>query len=1085
MRTISIAIVFAALLGEVSTAASPTAFVFTLVPDARANAAIQTELKYDTREWHGSTFWTGPDWTRVGKDWHHPGQNTASVRRFTCPRDGRITITGRVFKRHLAGDGIVARVFHNNREIWRAQIAGDDATGKSHALPINAHRGDTVRFVVEKNGSIGCDTTGWDPTIAYDDGTAFTASAAFAAHKQGASGWHYEMAPDGQLLKPTPSASIRYFGQDLSLTEKSLPARLTQQDALPFAIISTTPNDPGHVVAFDSSAPWALSAAPMPDGTVRLEVVSESSAPVWHAKFRGDWGNGLIAMEAAIRSGDAPATLRKWFDMTLARTETTLPLWAMVQEEWIRQDQIDGSVSRYLAATTNQTARAMAALASLGDAPGAPPRQTAIGELSRLSARCSGSLAGAAARSLWLDARILKRRILLAHPLLDFGELLVCKRAMPSWCHLVAQYYGWRQRPGGGLFVVTSPGHSLETRDILRSQLPPGSVLEPRLAPDGRRILFAHVACGTDVPEPAQLPVNERGDGDRYFHLYEINIDGSGLRQITDDPYDDMMAEYLPGGDIVFCSTRRKGYSRCFGPEYSNRWHTYTLHRMRPDGSHIRTLSFNDVSEWFPCIAPSGEVLFARWDYIDRDAVTHQNLWAMRPDGTNPTALWGNATPKPHCTFQARPVPGSRKLVFIASAHHSITGGPVCLLDPTIDPNSLDAVTRLTPEPFPEAEGKPKEWYQSPWPLSESLFLVAHSPFPLRFQGEHIREPNPDNALGICLLDSSGNRELLYRDPDISTTTPVPLRPSGQPPKAIATTCPSNETGVGRMLVADIYQGLGDVPRGTIKELRIVQLFPKSTWLANNPRMGVAGEENGRAIIGTVPVEADGSAYFEVPAGKQILFQALDSCGMAYQTMRSSTYVQPGETTACIGCHEHRMLAPPPACGRPLATTRPPSRIDPGKLGGRPFGFVEMVQPILDAKCVSCHGGEKTDGGIDLSRKPEAGFNRAYIALCGTPDSWKERGFVPAFAEKLFVPRFVQRNQIQMTPPGGAYGARGSRLMRLLLNGDGHEGVRLSDDDIRRLAAWIDLNAIFYGTYEPELQSVQLSGKPIPMPATQ
>jgi hypothetical protein len=285
------------------------------------------------------------------------------------------------------------------------------------------------------------------------------------------------------------------------------------------------------------------------------------------------------------------------------------------------------------------------------------------------------------------------------------------------------------------------------------------------------------------------------------------------------------------------------------------------------------------------------------------------------------------------------------------------------------------------------------------------------------------------------------------------------------------------------MVVTDVYQGLGNVPRGTIKELRVVQVFPKSTWLANQPRMGVAGEENGRAILGTVPVESDGSAHFEVPAGKPILFQALDQQGMAYQTMRSLTFVQPGEQTSCVGCHEHRMSSPPSGSGLALAACRPPSIIEPGDLGGRPFGFVEVVQPILDKRCVSCHGGEKTEANLDLSGTPHQGFTRSYWSLCGAPGDWKSLQFNPALANDHFVPRFVQRNQIQNTPPGGTFGARGSRLMKLLL--DGHEGVTLSENEIRRFAAWIDLNAIFYGVYDGENQAKQLAGERVAMPKIQ
>jgi cytochrome c553 len=944
-----------------------------------------TLLTYRDAEWYGSTFWTGPDWTRVGKDWHHPGQNTPSVRRFTAPRDGRVTVTGRVFKLHLSGDGIRASIRHNDREIWKAEIDGDDDKGVEPKLALDVKKGDALRFVVDKRGGIGCDTTGWDPVVTYSDGQRFQASVSFVAKKQGEGGWFYEMLGKGEVPQP--------------------------------------------------DKPPVPAPAELKEELARL----------------------------------APSLA----------TKTDLDLLLLALEEWWREDKLTDAAQAYKAAIKEHAERTQKLAAELGDRLKSE-LQRAAANAPAVGVQASACSDLAKLRSLYVQTRLLKREIILSNPLLNFDKLLLCKRVPPSWSHLVAQYFGWRQRPGGGLFVLEKPGRSLAVRDIVGSQLPAGNFLEPRLSYDGRRIVFSYVTCPPQPLAPQEMPVNEQGDERAYFHIYEINVDGSGLRQLTRGRYDDMMPCYLPDGGIAFVSTRRRSYSRCFGPEYSNRWHSYTLHRMNADGSDLRILSLNDVSEWFPAVSNTGEILFARWDYIDRDAVTHQNLWSMRPDGTNPIAIWGNATPKPHCTFQAKAIPGSQKIVFVASAHHAITGGPVCVLDPAVDPNSQDAITRLTPGPYPEAEsGKIDEYYESPWPLSEKYFLVAYSPERLRFQGEHPRNPNPDNALGLYVLDAAGNREMLYRDPKISSTSPMPLRPQPMPP-ALPSTLTAEASPTGEMLVTDIYQGLGDVPRGAIKELRIVQIFPKTTYVANSPRIGVAGEENTRAILGTVPVEADGSARFIVPAHKPVLFQALDKDGFAYQTMRSTTYVQPGEKTSCVGCHEHRMSAPTKTRAVPLAMQRSPSRIEPGELGGRPFAFVEVVQPVLNKHCVKCHAGPEAKKGIVLTGEPRGGFTKSYVSLCGEPPKPKQPK--PAVSEPL-VPRYAQRNQIQMTPVGGVHGALGSRLMKMLRAG--HNGVKLSDADLRRLAAWIDCNAVFYGSFDPAEQSQQLAGQPLAMPEIQ
>ncbi len=1078
------------LVAQSSNPGEKVLFQGTLPSGSELNDGRYRDLKYSTGQWYGSTFFTGPDWTRVGKDWQHPGQDTPSVRCFIVPRDGHMTVSGRVFKLHESGDGIRATIRHNDSELWKTEIDGNDAQGVTHQLSLDVRTGDRIRFVVHRRGVISCDTTGWDPHVTFaDDGETSIASAAFDQHVQGANNWRYEMEVGESVESGLP---ILYgWNRQGALEQWTIrphnPVEVTDRDAAPLFVIADGRDQNGLALAGTPDGAWRLSATLDAAGAVQLAWCSDQgesvSADVCSQAYRGAWPKGWTILGPCLENDNRLAACKRQLEASFTDDAMPLDLRAMVQSDWRQQDAIDGSPESFEVATQTQLKRCQQLLDALQTAHGVHLLQAESRQLDSLResfAADADDSAGSCAR--WLAVRQLKRKIVLANPLVPTGPLLVCKRVPPSWSHEVAQYYGWRQRPGGGLYVIDRPGYSLETRDILGDQLPPGSVLEPRLSYDGRRILFAFVACTNKVPEPASLPVNERGPLDRYFHLYEINIDGSGLRQLTDGPYDDMMADYLPDGSIVFCSTRRRGYSRCFGPEYSYRWHTYTLHRMNSDGSDIRVLSYNDVSEWFPAVSNSGHVLHARWDYIDRDAVTHQNLWSIRPDGTNPVTVWGNASPKPHCMFQARPIPNSNKIVFIAAAHHSITGGPVCVLDPAIDLTSLEAITRITPQPFPEAEGKLNDWYASPWPLAEDTFLVAYSPYRLRFQGEHQTDPNPDNALGIYLLDAADNRELLYRDPDIGTTNPTPIATRPRPP--ILPAVEEDEDGqVGTMLVSDVYQGLGDVPRGAIRQLRIVQILPKTTWLANSPRMGVAGEENGRAILGTVPVESDGSAYFEVPAGKPILFQALDERGMAYQTMRSLTFVQSGEQTACIGCHEHGMSSPPLDTGSQLALQRPPSNIDPGALGGRPFGFVEVVQPILDQHCFRCHGGERTEAKLDLSGTPHHGFTQSYVSLCGTPGDWSSRHFDPALAASHLVPRFVQRNQIQNTPAGGTYGARGSQLMRLLL--DGHEDVRLTPNEISHLAAWIDMNAIFYGVYDPVGQARQLTGRRVPMPEIQ
>ncbi len=1113
---------------------------FRVVSDPDALRYRPLAHRQDT--WYGSTYWTGPDWTRVGKDWHHPGEKTPSVRRFTAPRDGRVTIAGRVYKAHVqkGTDGVRLVIRHGSREVWRAEIHGDDAQGVEPRLTLDVRKGDTIRFVVHKRGAIPCDTTHWDPVIAYADGTKFQASQGFttaesrsrdvaqppsavrnaqaqpwAAVPQGGSTtaamrtdspWSYEMEVDDQNRIGLPA--VYCFRSDGSLQDATAsvgrPVVFSGREILPLVVVADGRDQSGITLAIEPRGAWQFCASLESEGRLHLRVsiedekadktqTSKQAEPlprILAGAYRGPWLKGMTLAARWAAAGKLPLSTGPALGAGLPTppkpaTEGLPPAqvllqpdyWAMIQLDWRRQDGPLETQKEYAAATARHVEKTRGLLTELRHGRPAGFLATQAAELEPL-ARDAGrnALNLPQCRGLYLRVRSLKRQVALANPLLQFGKMVFCKRVPTSYSHLVMQYFGWRARPGGGLFVLEEPGRSLACRDILRGELAEGNVLEPRLSWDARRIVFSFVKPGPGQPYPAQLD-NAVDEG--FYHLYEVNVDGTNLRQLTRGPYDDLMPTYLPDGGIAFSSTRRRGYARCFGGQFSGRWHVYTLHRMDADGGDLRTLSFHDTNEWFPMVSHDGLILYARWDYIDRDAVTHQNLWATRPDGSNPQALWGNATPSPHCAFQAQAIPGSGKIVFTASAHHSITAGSIVVVNPEVARDGEPALTRITPEvPFPEAESRNiPEYYESPWPLSEDYFLVGYSPVPL------VWEPgaNPADALGIYLLDRWGNRELIYRDPEIGSTNPCPLMPRPVP-SALPSNLPQKPPPTGEMVLADVYQGLGDVPRGSIKELRIVQIFPKTTNVANTPPIGMAGEENGRAILGTVPVAPDGSARFRVPAQRPILFQALDADGMAYQTMRSLTYVQPGERVACVGCHEPRMSAPVRPASVSEAVARGVSTIDPGPLGGRPFSFVEMVQPVLDKHCVRCHGGEKTEGKIDLTRTAAGVYTRSYVALCGGPSFWGE-GTSPANAAEALVPRYGARNQIQVSPPGGMYGARGSRLIRLLRQG--HYDVRLAPDDLRRLAAWIDLNAIFYGVNAPEEQARQFRGEPVAMPEIQ
>ncbi len=756
---------------------------------------------------------------------------------------------------------------------------------------------------------------------------------------------------------------------------------------------------------------------------------------------------------------------------------------ALIERDWRMQDGIgtERNPSTYAAASELLLKRGDALLHDL---------RAAGVELQQEQAAWDRLRGAAPGEATWRQLHELRRRIALRNPLAQLGPLVFIKQVPSCFSHQLTQYYGSCARPGGGIFVLEEPGTSMRCRQLAAS-LPAGSYQHAEVSYDGRKVLFAF--CPVD-----SAPANREAHPDRFYHLYELCADGQGLRQLTAGAYDDFAPRYLPDGHLVFTSTRRGGFHRCGrGP-----CPTYTLATANADGSDPRTISFHETHEWDPAVLNDGRIIYTRWDYVDRHAVHYQQLWSAHPDGSNVRAFYGNHTLNPVGVWEAQPIPGSPRIMATAAAHHAMTAGSIILLDVTRGIDGLDPITRLTPDAlFPESEtpvaqgasGRgtwrapsgvatpppvppetvrwPGHCYRTPWPLSEKYFLAAYSFDPL------IGEPgaNPPNMFGLYLVDCFGNKELLYRDPDISSLWPVPLRPRTQPPACPATATTNLPTGTFYLQnVRAAWPYLPDVP---INRLRILQVLPKTTPHANTPTVGLANASPGKQVLGTVPVETDGSAYFRAPAGVALSFQALDARGQAVQLMRSDTYLQPGENAACIGCHEPRASAPAPR-GAALALQRPPSDITPGPDGSRPLSYPLLVQPVLDKHCVGCHGstaltagsGAQPRGGIALTGVQQGRFTTSYHALAPRVSfsAWggKPGDFRVTNSEPLTQPDF--------------FGSRGSPLMQMLLRG--HHHVVLTPTDIERLATWMDANALFYGTFEATDQARQQRGERIAGP---
>jgi len=729
-----------------------------------------------------------------------------------------------------------------------------------------------------------------------------------------------------------------------------------------------------------------------------------------------------------------------------------------IERDWLQRDR--DLLARGFGPAARQALKLAAETLALVERAAARPKLAA--ELAGLQRASEDTPPQGDWQKLYFAARRLRRRMILSHPLLGFDRLLINQRTPPGYSHMCDQYLGRHSGAGEGLLILEGWRDQPRARKLIGSRLPVGATHHPDLSHDGRRVLFAF--CDHTETDLAK----------RRFWLYEVGVDGDGLRRITGIPGRDPMEGhdgrrsvliedwdpcYLPDGGIVFISTRNQAFGRCHGGRYTP---AYVLYRCDADGSNIRRISWGEANEWDPAVLHDGRVVYTRWDYINRHDTLYQSLWTTRPDGTATAHFYGNNTRNPCMIAEAKAIPGSHRVVATAMAHHSYTSGSIIVIDPLKGLDGAEPIRRITPEaPFPETEGWPTGTYCTPWPLSEDLFLAAYTPDRLAGQGSRQR----DNAYGIYLVDAAGGRELIYRDPNMSSFSPIPIQPRPRPPALASSLRP--EASKGTFFVQNVYvsgQNTGrPIPPGKARHLRVVGIVEQPE--ARAPVRSCANNEVVKRILGTVPIEPDGSVAFRAPAGEPLLFQVLDENYMSVMSMRSQAYLQPGESMSCVGCHEPIGAAGTPRGARPLevrAIAPPPGPKHEGCLS-----FARTVQPVLDRYCIGCHGlargGDVAERDLRAELSGVAPTPRTTtISLLGTPT-----GRFCASYESLTGGgriRLAQRNGETPISQPMDYGAHASKIAPMLLAG--HKGrVKLDTDSFRRIAGWLDLNVQYYGDY--------------------
>ena len=647
-----------------------------------------------------------------------------------------------------------------------------------------------------------------------------------------------------------------------------------------------------------------------------------------------------------------------------------------------------------------------------------------------------------------IDFAALKREALLANPLLDFESMLIIRRRIGENAnHFDGGMWGFNSKSLG--VPDTGSGNTILPRKGFDNDI---ALLSP-VGRDSRITSIYHPDEKVYVGD-----IDLHWDGDRMlfssldkngrWQIFEIGADGKRLRQVTPGLHEDVDnydACYLPGGGIIFGSTRT--FQRV--PCRSTLQTPITLmYRLSSDGRSVRQLTFDQDHNWCPTVLPNGRVMYLRWEYSGIPHGASRILFHMNPDGTGQTAYYGSNSHWPNCVFFARPVPGHAGMFTgVVSGNHDVPRmGEFILFDRNQGTFEADGVVQRIPGrgkmvvPVIADTIARNSWpkFLHPWPLSNKYFIAAC-------------KPKRNLLWGIYLVDVFDNMLLLKEESGCALLEPTPLRKTKVPPVIPDMVDPSRRDAV--VYLADVYRGKGltGVPRGSVKQLRLFTYHFQYLNMRPDVRNSVGGDGPWEPlrVLGTVPVEADGSASFRVPANTPISIQPLNEDGAALQLMRSWFTAMPGESVSCIGCHEDQKEVPPVALT--AAAKRKPSEIKPWYGPTRGFSFVREVQPVLQKHCAGCHNGKPRPDGKSLS-------DLRYVST--TPAAGR---YSPAYRGLYPYTRTPSLESDMHVLVPGDFHADNSELVQMLRKG--HHGVKLPPEAWDRLITWIDLCVPFYGTW--------------------
>ncbi|MDR3110141.1 MAG: hypothetical protein LBU65_10730 [Planctomycetaceae bacterium] len=676
-----------------------------------------------------------------------------------------------------------------------------------------------------------------------------------------------------------------------------------------------------------------------------------------------------------------------------------------------------------------------------------------------------------------------------------FKDVLVVERKPLQTSH-VYTYHVEGFKPGGGLRIYSPETDKLKTVVDAGD----GMIIDADLHWNGTEVVFSWKKKGKFIGSAASVleDVSIHSNPDENYQVYTVNIDGTNLRQITNAPYNNLNACWLPDGGIAFISDRKPAYAYC--------WVTTSpvLYRMERDGSKAKRLSANYLMDFTPSVLNDGRIIFTRWEYVDRCACPIQSLWTINPDGSNLAGYFKNRMIAPGTFMDANAIPDSRKIFALATNHNGSCVGGIVRIDRNFGANAEAGVLNTTPE----VDIFKASWcwgnglsgpYEKPFALDENTYLVTKS-------GDvQVRTTNGSRATLLVKNEAAGNG--YYSVQPIREYPLPPVVKSGTANGSLA--LPEDGRVSGNWAVVtmqDVYNGLEPtVKRGEVKRIAVVQEVEKSTRAplqvpcseSQNGLMSVqtfgfqfpvvscGATYAAKKVWGFADVADDGSATFKVPSEVPIYFMALDDEGRAVQRMRTFTHLMPGEVQGCVGCHVDRNTQTPTRGHRTTLANTEIQELQKPSWGVKGFSYLEVVQPVLDKYCVECHNPKETGTStsakgkrLDLTGDLTDFFCASYdnLARKGTlgENNWLDGGVprdsrregVSPYTSWIWTINGAEWNTLEVAPK--RWGSPASLLADLLRNGhpdeNGMKRIEVPQADREKVYLWIDLNVPYYPT---------------------